>query len=59
MPKQKLEFEDWFKVVDKEVIRQLGLSAEDLPDASYREMYEDGFSPKAAATRAIKAAKES
>ena len=55
---QKLDFEDWMKLVDDEIYRRTGMAAEDLPDCCYRDWYEDGVRPAAAASRAIKNAKE-
>ncbi len=54
----KLSFDDWKKSVNNEIVRQMGMEADDLPDYTYRDCYDDGVSPKTAATRAIKNARE-
>ena len=43
MPKEK--FEQWMKKVDTYFIKKVGVSTEDLPDADYRTMYEEGLPP--------------
>lgn len=54
----KMTFEQWLNKVDAAVESRTGLSRDDLPDCPYRDWYDDGVSPSAAASRAIKAAKE-
>lgn len=49
-------FDEWMKKVDAKVSKRVGMSVHDLPDVPFRDWYEDGKSPKAAATKAIKAA---
>ena len=44
--------------VDNALSQGIGLSSSDLPDCNYMEWYEDGVSPKQAAKRALKNAKE-
>ncbi len=46
----------WFAAVDAIVQRMIGLSAADLPDAPYRDWYEDGETPRQAAKAAIRLA---
>lgn len=53
----KKTYEQWSKEVDQEIQRQVGLSADDLPDWPQRDWYEDGKSPKQAAKSAIARAK--
>ena len=49
-----MTFEQWMSKVDAEVERAVGLSADDLADAPYYDMYEDGRTPKSAAMTAIR-----
>lgn len=49
-------FEDWMSQVDRIVWQKAGVSVHDLPDVPYRDWYDDGVSPKGAASRAIRAA---
>ncbi|KKM26607.1 hypothetical protein LCGC14_1583110, partial [marine sediment metagenome] len=55
----KLPYKQWVKQVDREVDRKGGMSIHDLPDVPLADWHEDGMSPKAAAAKAIKMAKES
>lgn len=52
-----LSFDEWKRIVDNEIIKRTGLSADDLPDYCYRDDYEDGRKPQWSAVAAIKAAK--
>ena len=52
----KRTFDEWLALVDKQVEAKVGLNYLDLPDCAYYDWYADEVSPKAAATRAIKAA---
>ncbi len=54
----KLTFEDWMKQIDAIISARTGLTHDDLPDVCYRDWYEDGMSPKRAASAAIANAKE-
>lgn len=40
------EFKDWLMRVDLHAERALGLSIMDLPDALWRDWYDDGLSPR-------------
>lgn len=51
-------FEQWKKEVDAHIIAKCGLSSDDLPDCCYMQWYEDHVSPKVAASRAIRNARE-
>ncbi len=53
-----MAFDAWMKKVDAEVSRKVGLSVHDLPDCCFSDWHEDGVTPKSAASRAIKYAKE-
>jgi len=55
---QKVEFEVWMRDVDASVKAKIGMSVHDLPDACFRDWYDDGMKPGAAASKAIKSAKE-
>jgi len=50
---EETKFEMWIREVDSEVAKILGMGASDLPDQNYRDLYEDGFSPKEAARAAV------
>ena len=52
--KNKMTFEQWMQLVDKEINNLTGLSSSDLVDCCYRDWYDDGVNPRAAARRAIK-----
>ena len=47
-------FEQWMKQVDEWVGRLCGMSAYDLADICYADLWEDGESPKQAARKAIR-----
>lgn len=51
-------FEQWMDLVDFNVQQRTGMSVYDLPDRCYRDWYDDGATPKQAASRAVKAAKD-
>lgn len=57
MPKQRLEFEQWMRVVDALVQKKVGLSAHDLDDQPFRDWYDEGETPLAAAREAVRATK--
>lgn len=48
-----MEFTEWMVEVNREVTIQTGLSAYDLADRPYRDMYDDGFTPREAAHEAL------
>ena len=52
-----INFETWKKQVDQIIVATLGLSSDDLPDWDYQSAYNHNVSPKDAARRAIRAAK--
>lgn len=55
----KKSFDQWLKEVDAAIkAKFMGLGMLDLPDCPYADWYEDGVTPKGAASRAIKRAKE-
>ena len=49
-----MSFDTWYKECDGIVSRRLGLGIDDLPDATWRDYYDDGMSPR----DAIECAKE-
>lgn len=53
----KMTFESWKRSVDLFVGKLCGVSADDLPDAPYRDWYDRGTMPEAAAKKAIRLAK--
>jgi hypothetical protein len=55
---KKKGFDEWKRKVNAAVEKKAGLSADDLPDVNYSDWYEQGMSPSAAASKAIKSAKE-
>lgn len=56
---KKLSYEEWRKVVNRTIaLKYLGITLDDLPDVMEKDWYEDGMSPKAAANKAVRLAKE-
>ena len=55
----KRSFSQWLKLVDRYVEMKTGMSLDDLPDVPLRDWYDDGKSPKSAAAKALRMAKES
>lgn len=51
-------FEEWMKEVDTILMRTCYLSSADLPDCCYRDWYDQGVTPRSAASRAKKNASE-
>lgn len=49
-----MSFEQWMTKVDDLVWSKVGCSVHDLPDAPFRDWYEDEMSAKRAANKAIK-----
>ncbi len=54
----KLSFDTWKARVQQYVLKQTGMTCDDLPDVDYYSMWENGDSPREAATEAIKYAME-
>ena len=52
------KFTLWMKDVNRFILKETGVGADDLPDYCYRDDWEDGMTAKRVAKRAIKAAKE-
>jgi len=48
-----LDFTEWMKAVDHWIDKLAGVTADDLPDQSYRDWYDDGVGPKDAAMDTI------
>jgi len=46
----KLSYEAWMRDVDDAVTANAGVSVHDLPDFPSRDYYDDGISPREAAT---------
>jgi len=51
-------FEEWMKEVDHQISIATYMTSADLPDCCYRDWYDDGVTPKAAAKKAIRNAAE-
>ena len=52
----RMTFSEWMRKVDEILNRKCGLDSRDLPDVCYRDMYDDGMSPRSAASKALRAA---
>lgn len=52
----KRSFEEWMSAVDRILLDKVSMVALDLPDIDYRDMYDDGRPPSAAANKAIREA---
>jgi len=54
-----MTFENWMKQVDNTISATLfGMTSGDLPDVCYMDWFEEGCTPKMAARRAMKSARE-
>lgn len=49
----KLTFKQWMKRVDRLLKSALGLSSTDLSDKCWRDMFDDGITPREAASDII------
>lgn len=50
-----MTFEEWLRQVNLHIAKLTGgLVSDDLPDAPYYDMYDDGLGPQSAARRAIR-----
>ena len=52
--KHKISFEEWMKLVDRQVEAQTGMSVHDLEDCSFRDWYDENVS----SARAVRLAME-
>jgi hypothetical protein len=52
-----MTFAQWLACVDHWLLARTGMVSADLPDCCYRDWFEDGVTPRQAASRAIRAAK--
>jgi hypothetical protein len=50
----KGSFESWMATVNGWVMAMVGLSVYDMSDCCFRDWWEDGMSPKAAARRCVR-----
>lgn len=50
-------FRIWMRSVDRALERKCGLCSRDLEDIAYRDLFDDGVTPSAAASRAIRNSK--
>lgn len=53
----KFSYEAWKRLVDAEILKKSGISANDLDDWRYADDFAEGLPPKKSAARAIKNAK--
>lgn len=54
----RVSFSEWMVLVDRAVWSRAGVSVHDLPDAPFRDWYDDRVAPSVAARRVIRYAKE-
>lgn len=54
---KRMSFKKWMRIVDGRVWIQAGCSVYDLPDCPYRDWFDRGMTPMAAARKAVKNAK--
>ena len=52
----RLTFESWLARVDAIITNTVGIGMDDLQDMCYRDMYDDGYSPKEAAKETLEEA---
>jgi hypothetical protein len=55
---ETLSFPEWMTAVDDACRRLCGCGRDDLPDAAYADMWEDGYTAREAARAALTAARE-
>ena len=48
-----VSFDAWMALVNQRLIAKCGMSSEDLPDAPYRDWFEDGMTTTEAVDRAV------
>ncbi len=48
-----LTFDQWIKLVDKEVVKRVYIGYLDIPDVDYRSLFDSGESPSDAAEYAL------
>ncbi len=53
---RKTEYSAWMSAVDEAVWRKAGVSVYDLPDCTYRDWFEAGWTPNQAARSALRRA---
>ena len=51
-------FETWMRRVNAVVVSKTGCSVHDMPDCCFRDWYDDGMGPVAAAKKAIRNARD-
>jgi hypothetical protein len=57
-PKDDQAFDRWMHTIDEYLLMKVGVARDDLPDAPYRDWYDDGIGPITAAKRAIRLARD-
>lgn len=48
-----MDFETWMRFVERELLGLCGMGHMELPDYCYRDMFDDGETPQAAAIMAL------
>ena len=54
---KRMEYEHWKQMVDKIIIRTIGIDSKGIPDYDYTKAYNYGWTPTRTATAAIAAAR--
>lgn len=55
---RKKTFEEWMRLVNDAAVKTYGIDIGDLPDINFLDLYNDGYSPKQAAKRCIRNARD-
>lgn len=50
---ETMDYGTWFARVNRQVVRISGVGADDLPDQSWRDWFDDGMTPNEAAREAL------
>jgi hypothetical protein len=53
-----MTFAQWLSAVDAWLLARIGMVSADLPDCCYRDWFEDGVTPRQAASRALRNARD-
>jgi hypothetical protein len=48
-----VSFDEWMARVDEAIVRKVGVASSDLPDFTYRDVFDAGSTPEEAADAAI------
>lgn len=52
----EVRWREWMRTVNLEIVKRVGLSADDIEDMPYRDWFDSGTKPASAACKAIKRA---